>query len=156
MKWWMACNIKRLKTQCSSECACLCCGSAYMQAHVLTYSVHTQSLGPLISGFIFDINLLWGGVRKPVAMSLRVVGGHNRSELFKKVFLIAACAILDNIPYWYVHWSPHYGHRWKRTFQRSLMSAVPVKVILMGFNLLLGARGNILMRKSHYTTLVIL
>lgn len=32
------------------------------------------------------------------------------------------------------------------------MSAVPVKVILMGFNLLLGARGNILMRKSLDTS----
>lgn len=29
------------------------------------------------------------------------------------------------------------------------MSAVPLKVILMGFNLLLGARGNILMRESR-------
>lgn len=29
------------------------------------------------------------------------------------------------------------------------MSAVPLKVILMGFNLLLGARGNILMRQSR-------
>lgn len=31
------------------------------------------------------------------------------------------------------------------------MSAVAVKVILMGFNLLVGARGNILMRKGHYS-----
>lgn len=44
----------------------------------------------------------------------------------------------------------------EKEHQRSLMSAVPVKVILMGFNLLVGARGNILMRKSHYTTPVIL
>jgi len=50
---------------------------------------------------------------------------------------------------------PHYGHRWKRAFQHSLMSTVPVKVILMGFNLLLGARGNILMRQSLCRTLII-
>lgn len=80
-------------------------------------------------------------------MSLPVLEGHNRSELFKKVLIIAAWVLLDKIQYWYVHWSPHYGHRWKRAFQHSLMSAVPVKVILMGFNLLLGARGNILMRE---------
>ncbi len=54
----MACNIKRLKTQCNEGRVCLHCGSAYMQTHVHTHSMHTQSLGPLISGFIFDINLL--------------------------------------------------------------------------------------------------
>lgn len=32
-------------------------------------------------------------------MSLPVVEGHNRSELFKKVLIIAAWALLDKIPY---------------------------------------------------------
>lgn len=34
-----------------------------------------------------------------VTMSLPVVEGHNRSELFKKVLIIAAWAFLDKIPY---------------------------------------------------------
>lgn len=88
-------------------------------------------------------------------MSLPVVEGHNGSELFKKVLIIAARILLDKIQYWYVYWSLCYGYRWKRAFQYSIMSTVPLKVSLMGFNLLLWARGNILMRKKLHTILLI-
>lgn len=48
------------------------CAGAYMQPHVRAHTkrAHTQSLGPLISGFIFDINLQGGWRRRGEA-------GHN-------------------------------------------------------------------------------
>lgn len=62
----MACNIKRSKAQYSRGLSFFCrdalyCGGAYMQPHVSPCArTHTQSLGPFISGFIFDINLRRG------------------------------------------------------------------------------------------------
>lgn len=49
----MACNIKRLKTQCNEGRACLHCGSAYMQTHVHTHTLHTHTLhAHIVSGAI--------------------------------------------------------------------------------------------------------
>lgn len=69
---------------------------AYMQSHVLTHCLHTLSPGPLISGFIFDINLLgWGWLG---TVSLPVVG-IIEVNFSKRVFIIAACAVPDKTSY---------------------------------------------------------
>lgn len=78
----MACNINRLKTRRDEGRACSPCDDAYRQTRVFARCPHTQSLGPLISVFIFDIKLHGGAIM--ATMSLPEEEGHNGTEIFKK------------------------------------------------------------------------
>lgn len=93
----MACNINRLKTRRDEGRACSPCDDAYPQTRVLTRCPHTQSPGPLISVFIFDIKLHGGAIM--ATMSLPEEGGIMELKFSKRVLIIAVWVLLAEAQY---------------------------------------------------------